>query len=289
MAQIFEKAPSQAEDVIDNAAILTNYVNTVINHVLRTKQFQAYLATDRIDRDEYLQRTQELNKQRNEAHDKACEACDAINQIAVRAKIKKVFDFELEPMKDERGYFKGYSQNNHHKVSLFCAQFVNEFYQHGTIQYNKMILDQVTEQNKQYPIKDLKKLPETSKEFAESLNEINIKELLNNGQTEFRFKDGISFVGKGNSTEFSEVKFYGCVSNNIEEIAMENSFYFEKDGRGYDIPISVMEEIALKHGGLLSIDQEHTQESFEDKLNRLEKETQKFSDIVTRNLSDIER
>lgn len=294
---LFHKAPSEIDDVIDYSMQMVSYVNSVINHQLQQERNRLYLISGRIDQQEYIQKIEALNDNRNQAHDKACLACHNINVIAERHHMPKIFDFELEMIKDRNGITKGASQNNHYFVSQFCAQFVNEYYEKGTKEYNVNIMDDIANRDKPYNVKELSKMETVANEWINHLSESKIAPYIEAGQKDIRLQDDVNIHIVKNNMDYSvdvQIAGKGC----IDDISPDNAFFFDKNGYGQDVPISVIQEIVLEHGG---INHEVTREiakqeqtvnkeelSFEEKLEQLSQE-QDFEDKQPIPQKDMER
>lgn len=268
LSALMEKVPGSADEIVEYAQILTKYVNTVANQELAIERNRAFLISERIDQSEYIARIEKANDERNKVHDKACAACKNINDIARRNGQQKIFDFEPQ-MTQEHRLIK-FSQDNHYRVTKFCADLTNELFEKGTLEKSEHLLDQVVEKAKEnsYPELNKNEMTEKFNEYASADISEDLQIFMSERKTGMiTFRDGCQISLK-NPTKYGEydIKTVGNISLGGA------SCYFDKSKNGYigkEIFKNVVMEISSDHGGTVQIEEKVPEKSslLQDVLN----------------------
>lgn len=118
---LFRRLPNRGDEIIENLKGLVKYQNFVIEEQII---IQARNNGVEIPNETIMQK----DRQRIVEHDKAIDVCVNLNQLANRAHMEKIFDFNPTPVVGE---ISRYDKTDHAKVAYYVADFVNEYYNLG--------------------------------------------------------------------------------------------------------------------------------------------------------------
>ena len=203
---LFRRNPQNAENIISELKELVKYTNIAIEENLYLQARDA--GCDIPDR-----KIMSLDIEKMRAHDKACMACERINEYAQDVGMRKIFDFELmeNPYKNKPNA-PYYDPDNHAKVAYFISVFINEYYKDASLElgpYSRTLddvvfakTDEVRNWNrinseydiptKEYYEERLNNAPEKVKESVKYAESCDIKKIMENKESAtFNLKNGI--------------------------------------------------------------------------------------------------
>lgn len=191
-----------------------------------------------------------FNDRRNRSHDKLCEALNSINKMSESILKEHMYELELEPMY-RNGRFAGYSQNNHHQTSEIASVIIDELQYLGRETYRNMdrmsvIEDRIHQQamKREFRTQNFNELMNAMDRYNKVHYDID-RELENLKQNEFvkiEFRDGTGTLQIAYNDEYSA----DIINTDCKDEMLE--MYLE-DGKGSDIPMSLIRDIIKDHMG----------------------------------------
>lgn len=253
--KLMERNPQACDDIVEYAAALTRYVNSVADHEFGIMGAGIRLSAGYMEQPDYIACLERLNDQRNRAHDNACRACESLNNMAQRSGLRNIFDFNPQKLPDKTGRIV-YSQENHYQASGFCAEFINESYEKGTLRNQENLFDVVAEHASEEKYNPLTKdtLSHAIQEYkAVGVPEHEVGSLLDSGKPALlQLRDGTCLeLQCMNKYKEYDAAVSGSVPKGTAGIYFDTQL--KNGASGKEIPRSIIQDVVKEHGGCVLI------------------------------------
>lgn len=251
---------SDRDSLVEQMEKLTAYVNRIIEEAPLLMR-----AGINLERQDYINYAQQLYASRNKIHDFACDGIAAINDIAKRNHMREIFpNFTLEKANDPTRTVI-YNGDTHRKVNEFSAIICNEFYHESSYALEQYLMDNIAKQDLPYQPLSAEDVIKIGEEYETKHSQNNLRDLLDKADKDVLMLtcfDGTSIqistdpdglMGYFSRNKHGQIDMADCVVKVKEYNSLtmgDASVYIDRQGIGYEVPVSVLSEFADRHGGI---------------------------------------